>query len=1458
MICAVILPGLSLNNLSHAQGLPDADLDRIPDAWEAQNGLNGNVENFRVGSSADGNLTVNAGQIAYLNDTQIVISSAQNAGSLELTGVVPITVRIGDVFILHVTQEGIPAVGAPVGTFELVQISSIHDGKVGLKSPLKYTYNPTTGGRIQCLYVPQYDSLQVNGSIAARAWNGTNGGIIALIANDVVISTGGKITASASGYRGGPGFSTSGSLSGLAGKAGEGFAASAWPPLHGAAPVVGGGAGGPGGTGDSARQPGASGGGGGQTQGQFLSFGGGGGSGGCNPSLGSSIYGFVYSTTQVGGQGGAGGGVCVIISRSIVLNGRIESDGILGQSRYDGNFYGNSTFGSSGGDGAGGSLLLVSRIDGDSMIFAVSNTTNGKIRVERGAATTTPPATATGDGYFDNQTFSDFAKYTDTDGDGLDDYAEYLAGTSPINPDTDGDGVPDGWEVRFGTSPTTPDANADPDEDGLSNLQEYRAGSSPTSKDGDGDGIPDTDEIFIYGTNPLLADTDGDGMDDGWEIANGLNPLLNDANEDRDLDGLTNLEEYTHRADGYKANSANSKAGQPGDDGLNDYFRLNGEGWARRLYDRNDRLISTERDNGMVQIYNYDANSQKVRDVSLTQLDADGDGLPDGWEFTHELAFIGASGAVGDNGAFGDPDLDGYTNMQEWKAGTDPRDAGSRPNTGAVPASDPRVAATGFIPANWVMATGQLDGFGADGVVVASSGAIGASENQFSVYRKTSSGWLVTSTGVGSLGINSLAIGEVVLGRGPSIYLGSSPASGVAGIQEFRRSGSSWIKSTSAVAESIGTEVAQVVGVDSSGVLALLSPASQAAGGVYRRTLASETWSALGVVSSSAGKRSWPTPVLSGVARWLDAGGIEVNAGSPPLALGAIKNPVTGSWYFLTPSPVTWPNAQLYATQNGGHLATVNDAADQQWIQTNFPSQNMWIGLQRGGTGDGWQWISGASATYRNWYPGEPNNAGGNEPYAQITTSSALWNDAGPSTLCKGLVEISASSVPIQTLPDPAATAKLIWRGRSLASGTLRTGSSSGTSLVYAFIDDRDTSGTANNGDNFVVGEYELTPTSPVQRTTVTLPISTSISTSAIGVSILRRQNPSLPSVLAIGEPDGTVSLWTAPDVGSPLVRKVFTAEFQGKSWHQFEVFREANGTEGLVGLLVDPTTPNQCQLIHWSPDSIDAALNGTAPVLNNAPAARILLTPSQGGATGAVAVRIWDAEAHGSSLELQFQRDGEVIWSTATVNTVDGGPFTPSLKLASQPAGVSHTLVWNASADLGSTFSGTVLLRARATDSQTGEWSPGMPYAVNTSINLDTDEDGMPDAWELANGLNPDDPTDGTSDDDHDGVSAFLEYALAMNPKISDVPLLPRLGTVIKPDGKHLTLTYQRPINSRLTYTAQRTDNLTSENWQSGITAFQELTPLDLGNGTESVTVEDLNPMSTTPRAWIRLRVTK
>lgn len=90
---------------------------------------------------------------------------------------------------------------------------------------------------------------------------------------------------------------------------------------------------------------------------------------------------------------------------------------------------------------------------------------------------------------------------TDTDSDGLSDFAESLWQTNPSVADTDGDGVPDGYEVANGLKPAlASDATADKDQDQVTNLAEFSADLT----------------TWDY-------DTDGDLMGDGWEIAQGFN-----------------------------------------------------------------------------------------------------------------------------------------------------------------------------------------------------------------------------------------------------------------------------------------------------------------------------------------------------------------------------------------------------------------------------------------------------------------------------------------------------------------------------------------------------------------------------------------------------------------------------------------------------------------------------------------------------------------------------------------------------------------------------------------------------------------------------------------------------------------------------------------------------------------------------------------------------------------------
>ena len=100
-------------------------------------------------------------------------------------------------------------------------------------------------------------------------------------------------------------------------------------------------------------------------------------------------------------------------------------------------------------------------------------------------------------------------------------------------------------------------------------------------------------------------------------------------------------------------------------------------------------------------------------------LDADGDGLPNGWEQSYGLDPLSANG---DNGPNGDPDHDGFTNLEEFQAGTNPTNPTSNPlrvTAIAVESNDVRIT--------WTTAGGLTNV-----VQAAAGGADGSYTNNFS------------------------------------------------------------------------------------------------------------------------------------------------------------------------------------------------------------------------------------------------------------------------------------------------------------------------------------------------------------------------------------------------------------------------------------------------------------------------------------------------------------------------------------------------------------------------------------------------------------------------------------------------------------------------------------------------------------------------------------------------------
>ncbi|MCX6917517.1 MAG: thrombospondin type 3 repeat-containing protein, partial [Verrucomicrobia bacterium] len=259
--------------------------------------------------------------------------------------------------------------------------------------------------------------------------------------------------------------------------------------------------------------------------------------------------------------------------------------------------------------------------------------------------------------------------------------------------------------------------------------------------DTDGDGLTDYQELFIYHTDPTDAHSIDATLNDSAAVAAGLNPRCPSA--------LTDGDHY--------------------------------------YYDALDRLVGVNYTNGLSLLYAYDGNDNLVRQAYLARGPLT-DGVAGLWEQVHGLT----------NGVFADSDGDGYSDVQEWWAGTDPSGASSVPADPLGPAGS---NITGgiifpFTPSNCVVDVGQLDGVGAEEVVVSADGTPGTTTNFLLILSQTTAGWTTQRVDVGSQGVTSLAVGQPANRSFAAIYAGLRQQGGTGSVAEVSCSGGQWTLNT--------------------------------------------------------------------------------------------------------------------------------------------------------------------------------------------------------------------------------------------------------------------------------------------------------------------------------------------------------------------------------------------------------------------------------------------------------------------------------------------------------------------------------------------------------------------------------------------------------------------------------------------------------------------------------------
>ena len=123
-----------------------------------------------------------------------------------------------------------------------------------------------------------------------------------------------------------------------------------------------------------------------------------------------------------------------------------------------------------------------------------------------------------------------------------------------------------------------------------------------------------------------------------------------------------------------------------------------------------------------------------------------------------------------------------------------------------------------------------------------------------------------------------------------------------------------------------------------------------------------------------------------------------------------------GRFYQVTDSSLSWADAEVLAQSLGGHVVTINDAAEQAWVHATFSRfGSLWIGMTDQVVEGTWVWGSGEAVSYTNWASGQPQSNSSYD-WAYLNSLDGQWYVTSGSR--RAIIEFDAVDGDGDGVPD--------------------------------------------------------------------------------------------------------------------------------------------------------------------------------------------------------------------------------------------------------------------------------------------------------------------------------------------------------------------------------------------------------------------------------------------------------